>query len=88
MKSQSVDRLDVSGLRGRYQFYLDYHNQVFPRFRGSTPYFLGFGLCMLGTRAMKTQPWHNQPSIQCMSVDTPHEQHGNPPKQNKHRAHV
>lgn len=93
MKSQSVERLDVSGLRGRCHCYLDYHIMCFQDLEGLQgcpvlSYFLGFGLCMLGTRAMKTQPWHKR---------TPNPMHVSwhtawttwePPKQNNNSAQV
>lgn len=34
MKSQSVERLDVSGLRGRCHYYLDYHIMCFQDLEG------------------------------------------------------
>ena len=82
MKSQSVERLDVSGLRGRCHFYLDYHIMCFQELEGLLlSRVRGMDASLLGTRAMKTHsPGIRKPSIQCISLDTPHEQHGSPPK--------
>lgn len=61
MKSQSVERLDVSGLRGRCHFYLDYHIMCFQELEGLLlSRVRGMDASLLGTRAMKTQPWHKK----------------------------